>query len=123
MGIGNKNFYKNVRGRNPDIKDRTTQKWIVKNNRCMVTAVSAPPVHFEFMSFHGGPWRQGDTFILTLLFVDIHSRKVWAHTDNEFSWGDEFPSGPIDFFCEDNNIRLDTRMAKEDHIHKDNTAK
>ena len=28
----------------------------------------------------------------------------------------EFSSDPIKIFCEDNDIRLDTRVAKEEHI-------
>ncbi len=78
--------------------------------------------------------------------VDILSRKAWAYVlskvknqkradisvsvlqkfKNEVEYingleGDnEFSSGPIKKFCEDNNIRLDTSLSKEGHISNGN---
>ena len=81
-----------------------------------------------------------------LLLVDVLSRKAWAYvltksrqekraevnvaTLREFQnevvninglEGDnEFSSGPIKKFCEENEIRLDTSQAKEEHISNEN---
>ncbi len=91
-------------------------------------------------------WRRGDTLIPILLLVDILSRKAWAYvltkskqekradvsvkTIQEFKdevglirglEGDnEFSSAAIRKFCEDNDIRLDTSVAKEERISNGN---
>ena len=39
---------------------------------------------------------------------------------NGLEGDNEFSSGPIIFFCEDNNIRLDTSISKEEHISNGN---
>ena len=105
--------------------------------------ITAPPRTFQIDIFW---WRRGDTLIPILLLVDILSRKAWAYvltkskqekradvsvkTLQEFQAevgfikgleGDnEFSSAAIKKFCEDNNIRLDTSVAKEEHISNGN---
>ncbi len=85
-------------------------------------------------------WKLGETLIPILLFVYILSHKAWAYvltkfkkekgaevsfkTIQEFKDGvglirglegeNEFSSTPIRKFCEDNDIRLDTSVAKEE---------
>ena len=89
---------------------------------------------------------KSETLIPILLFVDILSRKAWAYvltkskkekraevsvkTIQEFKdevglirglEGDnEFSSAPIRKFCNDNDIILDTSVAKEEHISNGN---
>ena len=91
-------------------------------------------------------WKRSDTLIPILLLVDVLSRKAWAYvltkskqekraevsvkTLEEFKnevgkinglTGDnEFSSAAIRKFCEDNDIRLDTSVAKEEHISNGN---
>ncbi len=91
-------------------------------------------------------WKRGETLILILLLVDVLSRKAWAYvltkskqekraevsakTLEEFKnevgringlTGDnEFSSAPIKKICDDNSIRLDTSVAKEEHISNGN---
>jgi hypothetical protein len=105
--------------------------------------ITAPPRTFQIDIFW---WRRGDTLIPILLLVDILSRKAWAYvltkskqekradvsvkTLQEFQAevgfikgleGDnEFSSAAIKKFCEDNNIRLDTSVSKEEHISNGN---
>ena len=105
--------------------------------------ITAPPCTFQIDIFW---WKRGDTSTPILLLVDILSRKAWAYvltkskqekraevnvaTLKEFQKevgningleGDnEFSSGPIKKFCEENNIRLDTSVAKEEHISNGN---
>ena len=105
--------------------------------------ITAPPRTFQIDIFW---WKRGDTLTPILLLVDILSRKAWAYvltkskkekraevnvaTLKEFQKevgningleGDnEFSSGPIKTFCEENNIRLDTSVAKEEHISNGN---
>ncbi len=89
-----------------------------------------------------------DTYIISsnLLLVDILSRKAWAYVFTQSKKGkkaddsvatlkefkdelrfikglegdNEFSSVAIKKFCEDNNIRLDTSVAKEEHISHGN---
>jgi hypothetical protein len=105
--------------------------------------ITAPPRTFQIDIFW---WKQGDTSIPILLLVDILSRKAWAYiltkskkekraavsvkTIQEFKdevglirglEGDnEFSSAAVNFFCDDNDIRLDTSVAKEEHISNGN---
>jgi len=105
--------------------------------------ITAPPHTFQIDIFW---WRKGDTLIPILLLVDILSRKAWAYVltkskkekraevnvavlkefKNEVQYingivGDnEFSSAPIKKFCEENNIRLDTSISKEEHISDGN---
>jgi hypothetical protein len=112
-------------------------------NKTYQYKITAPPRTFQIDIFW---WKKSDTLIPILLFVDILSRKAWAYVltkskkekraevsvktiqgfkdevglirglegDNEFS------SAPIRKFCEDNDIRLDTSVSKEEHISNGN---
>ena len=108
-------------------------------NKSYEYKITAPPRTFQIDIFW---WKKSDTLIPILLLVDILSRKAWAYvltkskkekraevnvaTLKEFQKevgningleGDnEFSSGPIKKFCEDNDIRLDTSVSKEEHI-------
>ena len=112
-------------------------------NKTYEYKITAPPRTFQIDIFW---WRRGDTLIPILLLVDILSRKAWAYvltkskqekradvsvkTLQEFQAevgyikgleGDnEFSSAAIKKFCEDNNIRLDTSVSKEEHISNGN---
>jgi hypothetical protein len=81
-----------------------------------------------------------------LLLVDTLSRKAWAYVltkgkkekraevnvstlkqfqeevgnINGIEGDNEFSSGPIKKFCDDNNIRLDTSVSKGEHISNGN---
>jgi hypothetical protein len=105
--------------------------------------ITAPPRTFQIDIFW---WKKAETLIPILLFVDILSRKAWAYvltkskkekraevsvkTIQEFKdevglirglEGDnEFSSAAIKTFCNDNDIRLDTSVAKEEHISNGN---
>ena len=112
-------------------------------NKSYEYKITAPPRTFQIDIFW---WKKSDTLIPILLLVDILSRKAWAYvltkskqekraevnvtTLREFQKevgningleGDnEFSSGPIKNFCEENDIRLDTSVAKEEHISNGN---
>ena len=112
-------------------------------NKTYEYKITAPPRTFQIDIFW---WKRSDTLIPILLLVDILSRKAWAYvltkskkekradvsvaTLKEFKdevgfikglEGDnEFSSAAIKKFCEDNNIRLDTSVAKEEHISNGN---
>ena len=112
-------------------------------NKSYQYKITAPPRTFQIDIFW---WKRGDTLIPILLLVDILSRKAWAYvltkskkekradvsvaTLKEFQSevgnitaleGDnEFSSAAIKKFCEDNDIRLDTSVAKEEHISNGN---
>jgi hypothetical protein len=112
-------------------------------NKTYEYKITAPPRTFQIDIFW---FKRGDTLIPILLLVDILSRKAWAYvltkskkekradvsvaTLKEFKdevgfikglEGDnEFSRASIKKFCEDNNIRLDTSVAKEEHISNGN---
>ena len=112
-------------------------------NKTYQYKITAPPRTFQIDIFW---WKKSETLIPILLFVDILSRKAWAYvltkskkekraevsvkTIQEFKdevglirglEGDnEFSSAPIRKFCNDNDIRLDTSVAKEEHISNGN---
>ena len=112
-------------------------------NKTYQYKITAPPRTFQIDIFW---WKRGETLIPILLLVDILSRKAWAYvltkskkkkraevsvkTIQEFKnevgiingiEGDnEFSSAPIKKFCDDNDIRLDTSVAKEEHISNGN---
>ncbi len=91
-------------------------------------------------------WKRGDTLIPILLLVDVLSRKAWAYVPtkskqekraevsvktleefknevgqiNGLTGDNEFSSAAIKKFCDDNDIRLDTNVAKEEHISNGN---
>ncbi len=88
-------------------------------------------------------WKRGEILIPILLLVDVLSRKAWAYVltkskkekraevsgktledfknevgqINGLTADNEFSSAPIKKFWDDNNIRLDTSVAKEEHIN------
>ena len=112
-------------------------------NKTYEYKITAPPRTFQIDIFW---WKKAETLIPILLLVDILSRKAWAYVltkskkakradvsvatlkgfkdevgfikglegDNEFS------SAAIKKFCGDNDIRLDTSVAKEEHISNGN---
>jgi len=112
-------------------------------NKSYEYKITAPPRTFQIDIFW---WKRGDTLIPILLLVDILSRKAWAYVltkskqekraevnvatlqqfkaevgnINGLTGDNEFASAPIKKFCEDNNIRLDTSVAKEEHISNGN---
>ena len=112
-------------------------------NKTYEYKITAPPRTFQIDIFW---FKKGESLIPILLLVDILSRKAWAYvlskskkekraavsvkTLQEFKnevglihglTGDnEFSSASIKKFCEDNNIRLDTSVAKEEHISNGN---
>ena len=112
-------------------------------NKTYQYKITAPPRTFQIDIFW---WKKSSTLIPILLLVDILSRKAWAYvltkskkekraevsvkTIQEFKnevglikglEGDnEFSSAAIKKFCNDNDIRLDTSVAKEEHISNGN---
>ena len=112
-------------------------------NKSYEYKITAPPRTFQIDIFW---WKRGDTLQPILLLVDILSRKAWAYVltkskkekraevnvatlqqfkaevgnINGLEGDNEFSSGPIKKFCDDNNIRLDTSVAKEEHISNGN---
>ena len=112
-------------------------------NKTYEYKITAPPRTFQIDIFW---WKKSSTLIPILLLVDILSRKAWAYvltkskkakradvsvkTLQEFQAevgfikgleGDnEFSSAAIKKFCNDNDIRLDTSVAKEEHISNGN---
>jgi hypothetical protein len=92
-------------------------------------------------------WKRGETLIPILLLVDVLSRKAWAYvltkskkekradvsvkTIPEFKdevgqinglTGDNEFSSALKTFCEDHDIRLDTSVAKAEHISNGNKS-
>ena len=112
-------------------------------NKSYEYKITAPPRTFQIDIFW---WKRGDTLQPILLLVDILSRKAWAYVltkskkekraevnvatlqqfkqevgnINGLEGDNEFSSAAIKKFCEDNNIRLDTSVAKEEHISHGN---
>jgi len=112
-------------------------------NKTYEYKITAPPKTFQMDIFW---FKRGETLIPVLLLVDILSRKAWAYVlskskkekraevsvktlqnfKNEVGMihgleaDNEFSSAAIKKFCADNNIRLDTSVAKEEHISHGN---
>ena len=125
------------------IKNQEVNQINTTVNKTYQYKITAPPHTFQVDIFW---WKKSDTLIPILLFVDILSRKAWAYvltkskkekraevsvkTIQEFKdevgliralEGDnEFSSAAIRKYCEDNDIRLDTSVAKEEHISNGN---
>ena len=125
------------------IKNQEVSQINTTVNKTYQYKITAPPRTFQIDIFW---WKRGETLIPILLLVDILSRKAWAYvltkskkekraevsvkTLEEFKnevgkinglTGDnEFSSAAIRKFCEDNDIRLDTSVAKEEHISNGN---
>ena len=125
------------------IKNQEVSQINTTVNKTYQYKITAPPRTFQIDIFW---WKRGETLIPILLLVDVLSRKAWAYvltkskkekraevsvkTIQEFKdevgqinglTGDnEFSSAPIKKFCDDNDIRLDTSVAKEEHISNGN---
>jgi hypothetical protein len=125
------------------IKNQEVSQINTTVNKTYQYKITAPPRTFQIDIFW---WKRGETLIPILLLVDVLSRKAWAYvltkskqekraevsvkTLEEFKnevgqinglTGDnEFSSAAIRKFCDDNNIRLDTSVAKEEHISNGN---
>ena len=132
-----------VKDINEYLKNQEVSQINTSINKTYQYKITAPPHTFQIDIFW---WKRGETLIPILLLVDILSRKAWAYvltkskkekraevsvkTLEEFKnevgkinglTGDnEFSSAAIRKFCEDNNIRLDTSVAKEEHISNGN---
>ncbi len=121
------------------LKNQEVSKINATVNKTYQYKITAPPRTFQIDIFW---WKKSGTLIRILLFVNILSSKAWAYvltkskkekraevsvktiqgfkdevglirgleSDNEFS------SAPIRKFCEYNDIRLDTSVAKEAYI-------
>ena len=132
-----------VKDINEYLKNQEVSQINTTVNKTYQYKITAPPRTFQIDIFW---WKRGETLIPILLLVDILSRKAWAYvltkskqekraevsvkTLEEFKnevgqinglTGDnEFSSAAIREFCEDNNIRFDTSVAKEEHISNGN---
>ena len=132
-----------VKDINEYLKNQEVSQINTTVNKTYQYKITAPPRTFQIDIFW---WKRGETLIPILLLVDILSRKAWAYvltkskqekraevsvkTLEEFKnevgqinglTGDnEFSSAAIRKFCEDNDIRLDTSVAKEEHISNGN---
>ena len=132
-----------VKDINEYLKNQEVNQINTTVNKTYQYKITAPPRTFQIDIFW---FKRSDTLTPILLFVDILSRKAWAYVltkskkekraevsvktiqgfkdevglirglegDNEFS------SAPIRKFCEDNDIRLYTSVAKEEHISNGN---
>jgi hypothetical protein len=125
------------------IKNQEVSQINTTVNKTYQYRITAPPRTFQIDIFW---WKRGDTLIPILLLVDVLSRKAWAYvltkskkekradisvktlenfknevgSINGLTGDNEFSSAAIRKFCEDNNIRLDTSVAKEEHISDGN---
>ncbi len=125
------------------IKNQEVSQINTTVNKTYQYKITAPPRTFQIDIFW---WKRGDTLIPILLLVDVLSRKAWAYVltkskkekradisvktlenfkkevgnINGLTGDNEFSSAAIKKFCEDNNIRLDTSVAKEEHISNGN---
>ena len=132
-----------VKDINEYLKNQEVNQINTTVNKTYQYKITAPPRTFQIDIFW---WKKAETLIPILLLVDILSRKAWAYvltkskkekraavsvkTIQEFKdevglirglEGDnEFSSAPIKKFCDDNDIRLDTSVAKEEHISNGN---
>ena len=105
--------------------------------------ITAPSRTFQIDIFW---WRKGETLIPILLFVDILSRKAYAYilpkgkkekrgdrtltiikqfvndigNVNGLEGDNEFSNKQLKTFCDENEIRLDTSVSKEEHISDGN---
>ena len=138
LGVGNKTtFIKKVQEKHPEYKTKDIQAYLKNQevnqvnttvNKSYEYKITAPPRTFQIDIFW---WKKSDTLIPILLLVDILSRKAWAYVltkskkekvvnINGLEGDNEFSSGPVKKFCDDNNIRLDTSVSKEEHISNGN---
>ena len=132
-----------VKDINEYLKNQEVSQINTTVNKTYQYKITAPPHTFQIDIFW---WKRGETLIPILLLVDILSRKAWAYVltkskkekraevsvktledfknevgkINGLTGDNEFSSAAIRKFCEDNNIRLDTSVAKEEHISNGN---
>ena len=132
-----------VKDINEYLKNQEVSQINTTVNKTYQYKITAPPRTFQIDIFW---WKKGETLIPILLLVDILSRKAWAYVltkskkekraevsvktledfknevgkINGLTGDNEFSSAAIRKFCEDNNIRLDTSVAKEEHISNGN---
>jgi hypothetical protein len=132
-----------VKDINEYLKNQEVSQINTTVNKTYQYKITAPPHTFQIDIFW---WKRGETLIPILLLVDILSRKAWAYvltkskkekraavsvktleefkdevgSINGLTGDNEFSSAAIRKFCEDNNIRLDTSVAKEEHISNGN---
>ena len=132
-----------VKDINEYLKNQEVSQINTSVNKTYQYKITAPPHTFQIDIFW---WKRGETLVPILLLVDILSRKAWAYVltkskkekraevsvktledfknevgkINGLTGDNEFSSAAIRKFCEDNNIRLDTSVAKEEHISNGN---
>ena len=132
-----------VKDINEYLKNQEVSQINTTVNKTYQYKITAPPHTFQIDIFW---WKRGEALIPILLLVDILSRKAWAYVltkskkekraevsvktledfknevgkINGLTGDNEFSSAAIRKFCEDNNIRLDTSVAKEEHISNGN---
>ena len=132
-----------VKDINEYLKNQEVSQINTTVNKTYQYKITAPPHTFQIDIFW---FKRSDTLIPILLLVDILSRKAWAYVltkskkekraevsvktledfknevgkINGLTGDNEFSSAAIRKFCEDNNIRLDTSVAKEEHISNGN---
>jgi len=132
-----------VKDTNEYLKNQEVSQINTTVNKTYQYKITAPPHTFQIDIFW---WKRGETLIPILLLVDILSRKAWAYVltkskkekraevsvktledfknevgkINGLTGDNEFSSSAIRKFCEDNDIRLDTSVAKEEHISNGN---
>ena len=132
-----------VKDINEYLKNQEVSQINTTVNKTYQYKITAPPRTFQIDIFW---WKRGETLIPILLLVDILSRKAWAYVltkskkekraavsvktlenfknevgkINGLTGDNEFSSSAIRKFCEDNDIRLDTSVAKEEHISNGN---
>ena len=132
-----------VKDINEYLKNQEVSQINTTVNKTYQYKITAPPHTFQIDIFW---WKRGETLIPILLLVDILSRKAWAYvltkskkekraevsvktleefkdevgSINGLTGDNEFSTAAIRKFCEDNDIRLDTSVAKEEHISNGN---
>ena len=141
-------FINQVKNRYPDIKLKDVKEFLKNQEINQITTdnkktynykITAPPRTFQIDIFW---FRRGETLQPILLLVDILSRKAFFYMlskktqenildalklfksevgeINGLEGDNEFSKTDIKQFCNDNNIRLDTSVSKEEHITKGN---
>jgi hypothetical protein len=125
------------------IKNQEVSQINTTVNKSYQYKITAPPRTFQIDIFW---WKKAETLIPILLLVDILCRKACAYvltkskkkkraevsvkTIQEFKDevgfikgledDNEFSNAAIKTICDDNDIRLDTSVAKEEHISNGN---
>ena len=141
-------FINQVKNKYPDIKLKEIKEYLKNQEINQITTdnkktynykITAPPRTFQIDIFW---FRRGETLKPILLLVDILSRKAFFYMlskktqenildalklfknevgeINGLEGDNEFSKTDIKQFCQDNNIRLDTSVSKEEHISKGN---